>query len=380
MILPKCRVPVNHHSTRVLILTASLGEGHNTAARNIRNAILDTAGNSAEVLVVDPYTRTNPMMNRLIQSGYSAAINNYPTLWKLAFSMLSRPSVIEGMAPLLTQLTRAVQHLIREFQPDVIASTYPVFGYVMQKIHGATESNRPPFFTVITDSTMINQTWYHYPCDGAIVADTLTAGVLRRGGIQDDKIHTLGFPVGLEFESLIPSPPPKPNNWQLLFFPGGPQERAIATLEHLSMLDGVSVTVITGRRTEMHTSLSKARLPRRGNLIGWTDQMPQLMSSHHLFIGKAGGATVQEAIAAQIPFIVSHVVPGQEEGNIALIQQTAIGALASQSPDHVLHMVKGAMANDSALWRTWRRNLLHIQKPSASRKIAEFLLNRAQND
>ena len=168
-----------------------MGEGHNTAARNIRNAILDTAGNSAEVLVVDPYTRTNPMVNRLIQSGYSAAINNYPTLWKLAFSMLSRPSVIEGMAPLLTQLTRAVQHLIREFQPNVIASTYPVFGYVMQKIHGATESNRTPFFTVITDSTMINQTLYHYPCDGAIVADAPTAGVLRHGCIQDEKIHTL---------------------------------------------------------------------------------------------------------------------------------------------------------------------------------------------
>lgn len=354
-----------------------MGEGHNTAARNIRNAIAASAANSAEVLVVDPYTRTNPVVNRLIQRGYSAAINNYPRLWKIVFSMLSRPAVIEGMSPLLAQLTRAVHDLIREFQPHVIASTYPVFGYVMQKINAANTSPAVPFFMVITDSTMINQTWYHYPCDGAIVADDPTAEVLRRGGVPHEKIHTLGFPVGLEFEDFIPAPPPRAGGWNLLFFPGGPQERAIATLELLATLDGVSVSVITGRRTDTHAALAKAGLPHRGNLIGWTDKMPALMGSHHLFIGKAGGATVQEAIAAQIPFIVSHIVPGQEEGNIALIQQSAIGALASQSPDHVLHLVKGAMANDAGLWRTWRKNLLHIQKPSASRKIADFLLEQA---
>ena len=104
--------------------------------------------------------------------------------------------------------------------------------------------------------------------------------------------------------------------------------------------------------------------------------MPELMGSHHIFIGKAGGATVQEAIAAQIPFVVSHVVPGQEEGNIALIQQTGIGALAAANPDHVLHVIKGAMVNDGALWRTWRKNLVHLQKPSASQSIAKFLLEQ----
>jgi processive 1,2-diacylglycerol beta-glucosyltransferase len=105
--------------------------------------------------------------------------------------------------------------------------------------------------------------------------------------------------------------------------------------------------------------------------------MPALMGSHHLFIGKAGGATVQEAIAAQIPFVVNHIVPGQEEGNIALIQQTAIGALAAGRAEHVVDIVKGAIANDGALWRAWRRNLLQLQKPSASRAIARFLIEKA---
>lgn len=363
-----------------MILTASMGEGHNTAARNVQHALAAHGKSSAEVLVVDPYTRTNPVVNRCIQRSYATAINNYPRLWKMVFAMLSQPKVIEGMAPLLLQLTNAVHSLVREFQPDLIASTYPIFGYIMQRIRSTDSNIRMPFYMVITDSTMINQTWYRYPCDGAIVADDPTADVLRRDGVPEEKIHTLGFPVGVQFDEFIPTPPPHDGQWRLLFFPGGPLPRAIETLEHLATIENASVTVITGRRQDAHEALSRAGLPRRGHLIGWTDKMPDLMGSHHLFIGKAGGATVQEAIAAQLPFIVSHVVPGQEEGNIALIQQTAIGALASNSPADILHIVKGAMANEAALWRTWRRNLLQIQKPSASRAIAAFLLERAKSN
>ena len=100
------------------------------------------------------------------------------------------------------------------------------------------------------------------------------------------------------------------------------------------------------------------------------------MTTHHMFIGKAGGASVQEAIAAQIPFLVSHVVPGQEEGNIALIEQTGIGTLATGAPRRIGDLIVGALANDAALWQTWRTNLAAQQKPSASRTIARFLLAR----
>jgi processive 1,2-diacylglycerol beta-glucosyltransferase len=209
------------------------------------------------------------------------------------------------------------------------------------------------------------------------VADEPTAQVLRRDGVDHGRIHTLGFPVGLEFDEFLPAPPPGDGQWRVIFFPGGPNERAIRTLQMLAEIDNLHTTVVTGRREDARAAISRARLPRKGELLGWTDQMPALMGSHHLFIGKAGGATVQEAIAAQIPFVVNHIVPGQEEGNIALIQQTAIGALAAGRAEHVVDIVKGAIANDGALWRAWRRNLLQLQKPSASRAIARFLLEKA---
>ena len=361
---------------RILILTASMGEGHNTAARNVRDALIAETGGETPVLVADPYTRTNPVINRLMQKGYTTAINNYPRAWKVVFELLSKRGVVEGMGPLLAELTAGVKALIDEFRPDVIASTYPVFSFLMAKIRKRSPSVTIPFYTVITDSTLIKSAWYRCPCDGSIVADEQTARVLLNDGVPSNNVHVLGFPVALAFESLSPAPPPADSYWKAIFFPGGVSQFAVKVLEHLGNVPQLEVTVVTGRRHNVLHALQKAGLPRVGSLIGWTNDMPALMTSHHFFIGKAGGATVQEAIVAQIPFLVSHVVPGQEEGNISLIEQTGIGALAVGHPQRVRDMIVGAMANGGNLWHAWRKNLATLEKPAASRAIARFLLTR----
>jgi processive 1,2-diacylglycerol beta-glucosyltransferase len=358
---------------RILILTASMGEGHNTAARNIQAALDRETSGAVEVRVVDPYSRTNPVVNRLMQRGYAMAINRYPRAWKVVFDFLGKPGVVEGMGPMLAELKAAIRAHVREFRPDLLVSTYPVFSFLVAKLR-RRDSSFPPLYTVITDSTMINSAWYRCPCDGFLVADDATAAVLRKGKVPEPLIHTLGFPVGLAFEKIRPAAPPATGSWKAIFFPGGSARRAIETLQRLARIPGIEVTVVTGRRAAVHRVLTAARLPARGALLGWTDQMPALMEGHHFFIGKAGGATVQEAIAANLPFLVSHVVPGQEEGNIALIERSGIGALVVGNPGRVGDVIEGAIASGGALWKAWRSNLSRMARPSASTDIARFLL------
>ncbi len=359
---------------RILILTASMGEGHNTAARNIRDALLSEGGGQVEVLVADPYTRTNPVVNRIVQKGYTVAINKYPRTWRVVFNLLSRRGVVEGMGPLLSELTAGVRDMIDEFQPDLIASTYPIFSFIVAKLRKRDPSLVAPLYTIITDSTMINSAWYRCHCHGFLVADEATARVLRNDSVPAHLIHTLGFPVSVAFESLTAAPHPGNGPWKVIFFPGGRTNRAIATLQRLAQIPNLSVTAVTGRRQAIFDALQSANLPTNGELVGWTDRMPELMASHHLFIGKAGGATVQEAIAAKLPFLVSHVVPGQEEGNIALIERSGIGTLATGNPARIGDIIEGVIAVHGALWKTWRSNIESLSIPSASRSIAHFLM------
>jgi processive 1,2-diacylglycerol beta-glucosyltransferase len=102
--------------------------------------------------------------------------------------------------------------------------------------------------------------------------------------------------------------------------------------------------------------------------------MPRLLCESHLLIGKAGGATVQETIAARCPMIINHVVSGQEEGNARLIVETKSGAIAL-SNDEVVAEVQRALANDAKQWREWSSRIGKLSRPRASLDIAQFLLS-----
>ncbi len=103
--------------------------------------------------------------------------------------------------------------------------------------------------------------------------------------------------------------------------------------------------------------------------------MPQLLMSHHVVIGKAGGAIVQEAIAARCPMIINQVIPGQEEGNAELIQKNNAGVVADGSKEVVQHLEE-AFAHKARLWQEWHANLDRISKPDASMRIAELVLDQ----
>jgi processive 1,2-diacylglycerol beta-glucosyltransferase len=102
--------------------------------------------------------------------------------------------------------------------------------------------------------------------------------------------------------------------------------------------------------------------------------MPRLMHSSHLLIGKAGGAAVQETIAAGSPMIINQVVPGQEEGNARLIVETGCGVVAT-SPEAIAAAVERAFADDEKLWREWFANIRQLGRPNASLDIARFILS-----
>jgi processive 1,2-diacylglycerol beta-glucosyltransferase len=98
--------------------------------------------------------------------------------------------------------------------------------------------------------------------------------------------------------------------------------------------------------------------------------------THHVVLSKAGGATTQEAIAANCPMLVNQIVPGQEEGNYELLRRRHADTLV-ETPDAVVAALHRAFANHGAVWRQWRAALAPLARPDASRAIAAHLLSGA---
>ena len=363
---------------RILILTAGFGEGHNTASRCIAEALREHPGTDARI--VDVYLETIPRFTKVLQSGYGLAINKFPFIWSAIFTLLDKPGKLEATLPLAGNLRNALRRVVEEYRPDVIVSTYPLYAYLIQELRGkGHEPSKVPLLTMVTDSTAINSSWYRGGSDTFLVADRETANVLSHGGVDEARLQVLGFPVTPRMASLKPLEPVIHGAKRILYLPSSRVAHTLAVVRALQAVPNTEITIVTGRLKGLHAALVRAGVADgiRTHLVGWTDKIPELLCSHHLFIGKAGGAIVQEAMAARCPILVSHVVPGQEEGNIEMIERHDIGRLAAHYPETLAASVEEIFADDAATWMRWKKNIANISKPTSSRDIAAFILKTA---
>jgi UDP-N-acetylglucosamine:LPS N-acetylglucosamine transferase/predicted metal-dependent phosphoesterase TrpH len=362
---------------KVLILTAGFGEGHNAASRNLRDA-LEFLSDEVKVEILDLFESTYGALNTIAKKSYMGVVQYAPGVWGKIYSILDRTTALEKNLGSLTRLRHALGDIIREAQPDFVVSTYPVYGHVIQELFRDHSERGFRFITVVTDTISVNSTWFRAPSDWFCVSNEATADVLRRNGVTADKVRVLGFPVSRMFAEAPKAPlaAPKPGDLKrVLYLINAGKKKSGKSLDRLLEIPDLHVTVTIGRDAELKAELVErtAHCSERVDILGWTNQMPQIMMGSHLIIGKAGGATVQEAIAAKTPMIVNQVLPGQEEGNAQLIEQFELGAVA-ESGSEVADLVEKAFAQRGRLWEKWKANLEKISRPDASLKLAQAIL------
>jgi processive 1,2-diacylglycerol beta-glucosyltransferase len=362
---------------RILILTASFGEGHNSAARGIRDGLARVAPEGTEVELRDLFAEAYGPVNELVRKSYLAMVNFAPGAWGAVYRWLDSKKDFDTEFARFSRLEDHFAALLERFQPDVMTCTFPVYPNVLRQIQGLNaECSRPcKIVVVITDSITINAAWYRCAADYFVVANEQSASVLRAAGVAAEKIKVFGFPVSPKFADsagLNRVLPRSNSERRVLYMIHAATRGAPELAQRLADL-GVALTVTIGRADTLKPEI-EAAAGDKAKIIGWTDELPRMLHESHLLIGKAGGATVQEAIAAGCPMIINYVVAGQEEGNARLIVETNSGVIAN-SPREVITQVQHAFADDARQWREWSANISKLSRPRAALDIAEFLLS-----
>jgi UDP-N-acetylglucosamine:LPS N-acetylglucosamine transferase len=359
----------------ILIFTAGFGEGHNTAARNLRDALLHESDGAVSVEVIDFYALAYGSANNLARRLYLTVINKTPRLWNALYRLLDRPGWFESTLFLQHKLKRLMADTLTMKNPAAVCCTYPGYNYLLaglkKNFHHAT---------LVTDSISVNSIWHRADTDAYIVPNESTAAVMRKHGVPAEKLHPLGFPAQLDFalpERRLSVPDPADGQAKILYIINSGKDTAPALVRQLLTLGGITLTVTVGRDEKLRARLQDltADAADRVEILGWTNQIPQLLMTHHLVITKAGGATTQEAIAAECPVIFSQMVPGQEEGNWELLRRADAGYLAADHEEIPL-LVKTIFENHASRWRQLRANLRRVNRPDSALQAARFLLEK----
>src|SRR5947209_5106805 len=229
---------------KILILTASFGDGHNAAARNLRDAI-ELIAEDAKVEVLDLFESTYGTINSLLKQTYQGLVRYAPTVWSGVFSVLDSPKLFRRQMDSLDKLRESLTAVLQSTEPDVVVSTYPVYAHIIQDIF-EDHAERPfRFITIVTDSISVCSAWFRAPSDLFVVANEPTAKVLLQAGISSARVKALGFPVSPVFaeQQFVPTAPPHHGGrFKVLYVINTGKPKAGKSIDRLLKMPEVALT------------------------------------------------------------------------------------------------------------------------------------------
>ncbi len=342
---------MNKSPRKALLLSIGYGEGHHAAARATAEE-LERRG--WRTLRMDPCAETHPAIFRLTQRFYHFCVRRAPWLWGVTYAQTDTADWASGVRlPLLRDCCERLGTAIQNFAPDVIICTYPLFAYMADwlRMRGRISA---PCVVIVTDSLEISRPWMLSNAELICLPDEHSQRMVQeRYGLSPRRLAVSGFPVRPAFRRGVLRLPPTPLTLGIVYGVYAPTWRALDDLRGLLRLfPHARLTVLAGERTaKMRHALRReeSEAGTRLKILEREEDMPALFAASHLYIGKAGAATLFEAYSSQLPCIVNYALPGQEQGNLALLLEDGAG-LAVDSTAALLQAVSSLMADGAAGW------------------------------
>ena len=329
---------------KILILSAPIGSGHRMAASALEEALLRLE--NVEVVQGNVFDFFPSAIGKAFLKFYETVLAVCPWLYAFSYRWSNRDGGSLRMRNLINGfLLRLGKSFIEEVKPDAVFSTHAtptgILSLYKQKFDPGLWLG-----VVVTDFTV--HRWLVCPgVDAYFVADEKLFGQIGSAAGRSETqpaLYGWGIPVRGRFtEKQEPATIRREVRdrfgWSagafvcLLAGGGGgmlPMEEIVKSLQNEKFKD-IYVVAVTGHndglckklealqkgfsKTESDESTSRLAV------LGFTDEMPQLMQAADVVITKAGGVSLAECLECGANILIYHPLPGQEQGNTVFLQQ-----------------------------------------------------------
>ncbi|GAA1652434.1 MGDG synthase family glycosyltransferase [Georgenia ruanii] len=331
----------------VLILTGSVGAGHDGAAHELARRLRDRG---VDVDVRD-YLQALPRWFRFfLREGYTASVQRIPAAFQWLFDSIEHSRWVRGAVILSCHLgDRRVHRWTRAKRYGTVVSTYPLASQTLGTLRTRGQVTVPAV-TYLTDPAA-HKTWVHRGIDVHLTVTTATAE--HGEAVYGFPMHAAGPLVPPRF-AAGPGPARLAALREELGIPG---DRPVALLVSGSLglgdLDetsrvvqqvGLVPLVLCGRNAALRRRLSG--IP--GVIAcGWRDDVHELMHLADVLVHNAGGLSFTEALVAGLPAVSYRCIAGHGRANAAVLE-AAGGAPWARTADELTR----ALLEQSARPRT----------------------------
>ncbi len=320
-------------SKRLLIVSASMGAGHDAAAAALA-AQAEAEGHEARV--VDLLAMPRHGQGAALRIFYHAMIAVFPWLYDWAMrTWLDHPSLFvfitrnggrSSEKPLLDEVAR--------YRPDAVVAVYNLAAQVLARLRSEGRLT-VPVATYVTDPGA-HPYWVWEGVDLHLAPMPDTASALEDMGAEVVK------PVAPLIAAKYTQPADRSDarrRWQLredarvVLVNGGSwgvgQVEAAARL--LAEAADV-VLVLTGRSVRLASRLSRIEKVRP---IPWTGDVVGLLAAADVVVDNAGGTTCWEALAMGKPTVVYRPIAGHGRINAVVLERSGLATCTSSGPELV---------------------------------------------
>lgn len=375
---------------KVLIFYASYGGGHLNAAKSIENCIKSNYKN-IDVELIDCMKYVNKTIEKVTTAAYREMAKKAPWAWGRIYSDAQKGPLAHITTRSNKFMAIKLLRLLREKKPDLIISTHP-FGSQMCSYLKRKGKITSKIATIMTDFAPHDQ-WLvgHEFTDYFFVAHDKMKEYLISKNVREEKIFSTGIPISEKFQEkynkfeIVEKYNLYENKFTILFFGGGEfglgKTRTVQIFENFvqeTLKHDIQIISISGKNPKMKSAfeeiVNKNKAENNVKIIGFSNEVPKLMSISDLVVTKPGGLTTSESLASHLPMVVINPIPGQEEENAEFLKSKGIAVWIKKTDDS--KKVIEELLNNKDKLNKMKENTKILAKPNSTDEICKVLLEK----
>jgi len=377
-------------SKRIVIMTASIGSGHDQAAETLKRRIL-AQESSFDVEVVDFMNILHPTISQFIVSTYLKMIDLFPSGYHFIYHITKKLRTQGKVSDLITyRYQKKITKLLASKPTNMIVFTNPFPAVLISSLKKRRKISIPTA-TIITDYTA-HPVWLDDTIDMYFVGCKELKGDLINRGVSANRIIVSGIPIHEKFDLPIDKGAVARelgialNLPTLLVMGGGlglgPIKEILDKIDEINK--PLQLLVVAGRNEQLKRELEarQYRDKHKVKVFGFCNNIHELMEVSDLLISKSGGLTMTEAASKGLPTIVVDPIPGQEVVNALYFSRLGAARLINELAE-LKECINELFFTDPEKRWAMVKSSYAAAKPKAATNIANMLmtyLEKLNND